>query len=57
MGVLEANVQLAAFAAALALQYGLPALLNVLMEFQKKDPTMTDLVVLKSIPIDPDAKL
>jgi hypothetical protein len=38
-----------------AVNNGLPVLSNILQEWKKQDPTMTDLEVLKSIPIDPDA--
>lgn len=34
---------------------GAPALLATMREWQKQDPTMTDLEILKNIPIDPDA--
>lgn len=44
------------YAVTVAVNNGLPALLNVLQEWKKQDPTMSDLEVLKSIPIDPDAE-
>ena len=54
MPVQLASVEIVAYCMALALQYGLPALLAVLTEWQKVDPTMTDLEALKGVPIDPD---
>ncbi len=38
------------------IQNGAPALLAVMNEWKKVDPTMTDLETLKGIPIDPDAE-
>jgi len=55
MAVVAAPIEVAAYIASLALQYGLPALLKILQEWKKVDPTMTDLTALKAIPIDPDA--
>lgn len=49
------SVEIGLYCASVAIQYGLPALLSLLTEFQKVDPTMTDLEVLKGLPIDPDA--
>jgi hypothetical protein len=49
------NPEAIVYLIALLINNGAPALLSIMKEWQKADPTMTDLEVLKGIPIDPDA--
>jgi hypothetical protein len=49
------NALIVGYIVTLILQNGLPAVLAILNEWAKADPSMSDLEALKSIPIDPDA--
>lgn len=49
------NPLIVGYIVVLILQNGLPAVLSILSEWAKTDPTMGDLEALKGIPIDPDA--